>query len=110
MIRTEKEAWTAVADVLELLRAMPFRQTAYMGAYRNPKRQQCPGLCAVVLCMRQDFAISQNVATKMAYRIRKELFLTTNPYTVHGTPCFLFRPYAWQVRAKLARRFAEECE
>lgn len=89
---TEAEAWTAIADTLEMIEAMP------------PAWCDCCeitiGLCMVVTALEGDGLVDQSVAKAMCRRIAKALQFSVSRY--------LATPADWQARVLICRRFAEE--
>lgn len=86
---TESEAWTAIADTLEMIQGMPPR----------PTDRAANGLCVVIDNIFFDQLISHQLRDDMLWRIDDNL----PPHRV-----FMFSPGAWKPRARFARRCASE--
>ena len=89
----EHEAWTAVADVIAMLEALPWKEDDSPGT----------GLCGIVHDLVEAGDISEATARMMDHRI------------AHWLPRIRRRGYAWapgrwRRRLALARRFARESE
>jgi hypothetical protein len=90
--KTESEAWTAVADTLDMIKNMPPKNSFW----------NCAGLCSTVGLMYRDCLISPWIETKMLKTIRAEL-RGRGP----GADVWLAPPMLWKPRSIIARRFAE---
>lgn len=86
--RTERAAWTAIADTLDMLQEMPPTWWNQHPAF---------GLCAVVDTMRLEELISRELAARMHVRIAQALAPGQS---------FLATPGEWAPRVKWARTFA----
>lgn len=98
MFETETEAWTAVAETLEMTGEMPVRWVV------EGVEDKCPGLCSMIRRMANDGVISDHLYEMMGTRITNELDKRNSAARRE----YLDQPWKVGPRIKIARKFAEE--
>jgi len=91
----ESEAWTIVADTLEMLQDMPPATTGNLF-----------GLCMVTFALRYDNIVDWRLASRMRQRLED---LPASAWQKRDDG-YLFAPGRWRPRAKLARKLAAQCQ
>ena len=107
IFRTESEAWTGIADTLEMIRSMPpFEISAFVLSLGY--KAESAGLCSVICSLREDNSISASLRDQMLSTIYREVDSSQNRNVINTG--FLFPRYKWKPRTELCRRFAIESE
>jgi hypothetical protein len=106
LFRTEHDAWTAIADTLEMLEALPpFYRLGTLGWTYNGwltvvSNRPCEGLCDVVNSLYNEGLVTRRIYQRMDDRIVRVLDQLDKTW--------LAAPGEWPSRVSYARLFAEQ--